>query len=216
MSYTIVLAEDQSLIRDSLKSLLSSHGDLEICATAGDGNQALELCRSLRPDIALLDIRMPGMNGLEVAAALRKEGLPCRIVLLTTFEEGEVFSEAIALGVEGIFLKDIDPEIFAQSLRIIARGLLVYHPVLKKQLSVHGPEKKRNSLAEGFGLTERDLMLIRLIAEGLGNKGIADRMGSSEGTVKNRVSSVLGKMGLEDRTQIAVYAIRNGLIKDLD
>lgn len=216
MSYSIVLAEDQSLIRDSLKSLLSSQGDLEICATAGDGNEALELCRRLQPDIALLDIRMPGMTGLEVAAALRREGLLCRIVLLTTFEEGEVFSEALALGVEGIFLKDIDPEIFAQSLRIIGQGLIVYHPVLKKQLSGGSPEKKRNSLAEGFGLTERDLTLIRLIAEGLGNKGIADRLGSSEGTVKNRVSSVLGKMGLEDRTQIAVYAIRNGLIEDLD
>ena len=216
MSYSIVLAEDQSLIRDSLKSLLSSHEDLEISATAGDGIEALDLCRSLRPDIALLDIRMPGMNGLEVAAAIRKEELPCRIVLLTTFEEGEVFSEALALGVEGIFLKDIDPDIFAQSLRIIAGGLLVYHPVLKKQLSAHGPEKKQNGLAKEFGLTERDLMLIRLIAEGLGNKRIADRLGSSEGTVKNRVSSVLGKMGLEDRTQIAVYAIRNGLIEDLD
>jgi len=216
VSYSIVLAEDQSLIRDSLKSLLSSQGDLEICATAGDGIEALELCRSLRPDIALLDIRMPGMNGLEVAAAIRGEDLPCRIVLLTTFEEGTVFSDALALGVEGIFLKDIDPDIFAQSLRIIARGLLVYHPVLKKQLSGDGPGKKRNSLAEGYGLTERDLSLIRLIAEGLGNKGIADRLGSSEGTVKNRVSSVLGKMGLEDRTQIAVYAIRNGLIEDLD
>ncbi len=216
MTYSIVLAEDQNLIRDSLKSLLSSHGDLEILAAAVDGREALDYCRKLRPDIALLDIRMPGMNGLEVAAAIRKEELPCRIVLLTTFEEGEVFSEALALGVEGIFLKDIDPDVFAQSLRIIGRGLLVYHPVLKKQLAGGGPKKKLNSLAEGFGLTERDLTLIRLIAEGLGNKGIADRLGSSEGTVKNRVSSVLGKMGLEDRTQIAVYAIRNGLIEDLD
>lgn len=211
-----MLAEDQSLIRDSLKSLLSSQDDLEILATAGDGTEALELCRSLRPNIALLDIRMPGMNGLEVAAAIRREDLPCRIVLLTTFEEETVFSDALALGVEGIFLKDIEPDIFAQSLRIIARGLIVYHPVLKKQLSRGGAKKKRNSLAEGYGLTERDLNLIRLIAEGLGNKGIADRLGTSEGTVKNRVSSILGKMGLEDRTQIAVYAIRNGLIEDLD
>jgi len=216
MTYSIVLAQDQSLIRDSLKSLLSIQEDLEICATAGDGTEALALCRSCRPDIALLDIRMPGMNGLEVAAAIREEDLPCRIVLLTTFEEGEVFSQALTIGVEGIFLKDIELEMFAQSLRLIARGLLVYHPVLRKQFSEYDPEKKRNSLAENFGLTERDLMLIRLIAEGLGNKGIADRLDSSEGTIKNRVSSVLGKMGLQDRTQIAVYAIRNGLIKDLD
>src|SRR6056297_3463790 len=145
MTYSIVLAEDQSLIRDSLKSLLSIQEDLEICATAGDGTEALALCRSCRPDIALLDIRMPGMNGLEVAAAIREEKLPCRIVLLTTFEEGEVFSEALALGVEGIFLKDIEPELFAHSLRIIAQGLLVFHPVLKKQLSGHGPERERNS-----------------------------------------------------------------------
>lgn len=216
MSYSIVLAEDQSLIRDSLKSLLSIQGDLKILATAKDGIEALEQCRSLRPDIALLDIRMPELTGLEVTAAIREEGLGCRIVLLTTFEEDEVFSRALALGVEGIFLKDIDPELFAQSLRLIAGGLLVYHPVVGTQLSDSRQVQRQNRLAEQFGLTERDLMLIRLIAEGLGNKGIADRLGSSEGTVKNRVSSVLGKMGLEDRTQIAVYAIRNGLIDDLD
>ncbi|MBN2049932.1 MAG: response regulator transcription factor [Spirochaetales bacterium] len=214
MKYTILLAEDQTLIRDSLKMLLSEEADFTVSATAGDGEEALELCRKLKIDIALLDIRMPKMSGLEVAAALKKENLGCRIVLLTTFEEEKVFSEALSLGVHGIFLKDIEPELFAKSLRVIAGGLLVYHPVIGKQLSEIGKGGPRQD--DIFGLTEKDLLLIRYIAEGMGNKAIAARFGCSEGTIKNRVSSVLGKMGLEDRTQIAVYAIKNGLIEDLD
>jgi DNA-binding NarL/FixJ family response regulator len=214
MSFTILLAEDQNLIRDSLKSLLSEQEDFSVIATASEGAEALELCRKLKPDIALLDIRMPRLTGLQVASAVQEEALGCRVVLLTTFEEEQVFSDALSLGVEGIFLKDIDPDLFTLSLRAIARGLLVYHPIVKKQLSRR--EHETGSQAHRFGLTGRDLMLIRLIAEGLGNKGIASQLGCSEGTVKNRVSSILGKMGLEDRTQIAVYAIRNRLIEDLD
>lgn len=213
MSYTIVLAEDQSLIRDSLKTLLSARPGLEVTAAAADGNEALKLCRQLEPDLAVLDIRMPGMNGLEVASALKKENSPCRVVLLTTFEEDSVFSRALAEGVEGIFLKDVDPDLFALALEAVARGLLVYHPAVKKQLVSREPE---NHGARQFGLTDRDMVLIRYIAEGHGNKAIGALMDCSEGTIKNRVSSVLGKMGLEDRTQIAVYAIRHNLLDNLD
>ncbi len=213
MSYTIVLAEDQSLIRDSLKTLLSNRPELEVLAAAPDGNEALTLCRELKPDLAVLDIRMPGLNGLEVASALKKEGSPSRVVLLTTFEEDQVFTQSLAEGVEGIFLKDIDPDLFTLALEAVARGLLVYHPAVKKQLLPRDQENSKNRL---FGLTDRDMDLIRFIAEGHGNKAIADLMGCTEGTIKNRVSSVLGKMGLEDRTQIAVYAIRHNLLENLD
>ena len=213
MSYSIVLAEDQNLIRDSLKSLLSQGEGLSVIATAADGKEALHYCRDLKPDIALLDIRMPALTGLELAAILRKEKSRSKIVLLTTFEEDQVFTDALALGVEGIFLKDIDPSLFILSLTAIAQGLLVYDPVLRKHLNRQGSV---HSKVLPFGLTERDLLLIRFIVEGLGNKAIASRLSCTEGTVKNRVSAVLGKMGLEDRTQIAVYAIRNRLIEDLD
>lgn len=214
MSYRIVLAEDQSLIRDSLKTLLESQEDLIVIGTAGDGIEALELCRSFKPDIALLDIRMPRLSGIKVAESLRKEKALCRIVLLTTFCEEKAFSQGLSLGVEGIFLKDIEPELFADSLRAIARGLLVYHPAIASAL--RSAEKKQADQATVLGLTEKDMIIIKLIAGGESNKGIAFQLGCTEGTVKNRVSSILSKMSLEDRTQIAVYAIRNNLLDDLD
>lgn len=214
MSYRIVLAEDQSLIRDSLKALLESQDGLEIAATAGNGLEALELCRSQKPDIALLDIRMPDMSGIEVAAALRKERAACRIVLLTTFCEEDSFTEGLSLGVEGIFLKDIQPDLFAEALRAVAGGLLVYHPAVRPVLE--GIRKVPTNRAAKMGLTERDLSIIKLIAQGEANKGIAFALGCTEGTVKNRVSAILAKMGLEDRTQIAVYAIKHNLLDSLD
>ncbi|MBN2657664.1 MAG: response regulator transcription factor [Spirochaetales bacterium] len=213
MSYSIVLAEDQSLIRNSLCSFLSMHPELEVLASAADGAEALNLCREFTPDLAVLDIRMPLMNGLEVAQALKRESSRTRTVLLTTFEEDQVFSKALNAGVEGIFLKDIEPDLFALSLTAVARGLLVYHPAVKKQMECRDWEKGPPRL---FGLTDRDMDLIRYIAEGRSNKAIADQMRCTEGTIKNRVSSVLGKMGLEDRTQIAVYAIRHNLLDNLD
>lgn len=213
MSYSIVLAEDQGLIRDSLKSLLSAKEKLSIAAAASNGKEALELCRIHKPDLVLLDIKMPELSGLDAARILKKEKAACKIVLLTTFEEEQLFAEALLLGVEGIFLKDIDPDIFYTALCAIAQGLLVYDPVIKK----HTMNKDSiNKQQYPFGLTEKDVQLIRLIAEGHANKGIASILSCSEGTIKNRVSSILNKMGLEDRTQIAVYAIRNGLLEELD
>lgn len=213
MTYSIVLAEDQDLIRESLESLLSAKEKLTIAATASNGKEALELCRIHKPDIILLDIKMPELNGLEAARILKKENAASKIVLLTTFEEEELFAEALLLGVEGIFLKDINPDIFYTALCVIAQGLLVYDPLVKKHTMTKDSLKKNQ---HPFGLTDKDVQLIRLIAEGQANKGIASILSCSEGTIKNRVSSILSKMGLEDRTQIAVYAIRNGLLEDLD
>ena len=214
MAYSIVLAEDQSLIRNSLKSLFDSGNDLRVIGTAENGYQALDVCMKLRPDIALLDIRMPQLDGLETSKELRKRDYSGKIVLLTTFQEDQTFFQALNLGVEGIFLKDIDPDVFTLSLLAIAKGVLVYHPVVLTHL--REIPLQPTSCEDVFGLTEKDYQYIRAIAEGLSNKLIADRFSCSEGTVKNRVSSIMAKMGLEDRTQIAVYAIRHRLIQDLD
>ncbi len=210
MKARIVLAEDQSLIRDSLTALLSEGGDFQIAGSAANGIDALDLCRRLKPDLALLDIRMPLMDGLETAERIRKEGLPLKIVLLTTFEEEESLQRALRLGVEGYLLKDIEQDLFRLALRGILGGLHIYHP--RPETFLGGERKPDRNRMIDLGLTDRDMALIELITEGLGNKEIAQRENCSEGTVKNRVSSILNKMGLQARTQIAVYAIKNNLL----
>ncbi len=215
MSYTIILAEDQKLIRDSLEILLNKDHLLHVAATASDGKQAIELFDRHNPDLMVLDIKMPEMNGLEAARRLKEKKKDLKLVLLTTFEEEAAFREALQIGVHGIFLKDIDPELFVISLKAIMGGLLVFHPAVEEFLKQ--PMKNHSAPdISGFGLTDKDMDVIRLIAEGCSNKQIAATEGCSEGTIKNRVSSVLGKMGLQDRTQIAVYAIKHNLLSELD
>jgi len=209
---SIVLAEDQNLIRDSLTALLSEGDQFRIVGSASNGIDALDLCRRLKPDLALLDIRMPRMDGLETAQKLREAGLSTKIVLLTTFEEGETVKKAFQLGVEGYLLKDIEQNLFRLALEGILGGLHIYHPRPDRFLE---PVKEINrDRKDELGLTVRDMQFIELITEGLGNKEIAQRENCSEGTVKNRVSSILNKMGLQARTQIAVYAIKHNLIGD--
>ena len=215
MSYTILLAEDQKLIRDSLEVLLSKDPMLNVAATASNGNQALKIYSQLNPDLVILDIKMPEKGGLETAAILKKLNKELRIVLLTTFEEGPLLQEALHIGVHGIFLKDIDPDLFILSLKAIMGGLLVFHPAVEEFLG-SGPPTVPDADIQSFGLTAKDMDVIRLIAEGCSNKQIAAAEGCSEGTVKNRVSAILSKMGLQDRTQIAVYAIKHNLLVELD
>jgi DNA-binding NarL/FixJ family response regulator len=209
---SIVLAEDQNLIRDSLTALLSEGDRFRIVGSASNGIDALDLCRRLKPDLALLDIRMPRMDGLETAQKIREAGLSTKIVLLTTFEERDSVKKAFQLGAEGYLLKDIEQDLFRLALEGILRGLHIYHPRPDRFLE---PAKEINrDRKDELGLTARDMQFIELITEGLGNKEIAQRENCSEGTVKNRVSSILNKMGLQARTQIAVYAIKHNLIGD--
>lgn len=212
MSIKILLAEDQSLIRSSLEMLISEVEDFEVIASIARGDEALEVYRSVNPDLAILDIRMPGLSGLEVAREIKRENPENAVILLTTFEEEEPLQEALRLGVEGYLLKDIEPELFIQAIRSAAGGLLVFHPLLKAALagSDHGETAKPRE--NPYGLTSRDLEFIVHIVGGLGNKEIAFKEGCTEGTVKNRISSILSKMGLKARTQIAVVALREELI----
>jgi len=215
MNYRIVFAEDQQLIRESVRVLLDGDPSLTIVDTAANGLQALELSRSQHPDVILMDVRMPIMDGLEAARCIRDEGLETKIVLLTTFPDAEMVSAALSLGVDGFLLKDVEPAVFVQAIRAIAAGLVVYQDALKPYLAA-GRISIRGTQPAELGLTEKDLDYIRHIVNGFGNKKIAFLEGCSEGTVKNRVSSILTKLGLDARTQIAVYAIRHGLVGELD
>ncbi len=192
--------------------MLSEGDDFNIVGTASNGVEAVELCSLHSPDIALLDIRMPIMGGIEAGEIIGKRFPRCKIVLLTTFDEDDMIERALEIGADGFLLKDIDQELFRMALKGIREGLHIYHPHPGKYLTRKSrPDREKR---EELGLTERDMVFIRLITEGLGNKEIAQRENCSEGTVKNRVSSILNKMSLQARTQIAVYAIKNNLIDE--
>ena len=192
--------------------MLSEGDDFHIAGTASNGQEAVELCSLHSPDIALLDIRMPIMGGIEAGEIIKKRFPRCKIVLLTTFDEDDMIERALEIGADGFLLKDIDQQLFRLALKGIKEGLHIYHPHPGKYLTrKNRPDREKR---EEMGLTERDMAFIRLITEGLGNKEIAQRENCSEGTVKNRVSSILNKMGLQARTQIAVYAIKNNLIDE--
>lgn len=216
MSCRVLLAEDQPLIRESLRQLIEGEPGLSVVAAAADGREAVALCADHAPDIALLDIRMPSMDGLEAARAIKAAGTAGKIVLLTTFSDEEAMREGVSLGADGILLKDIEPDAFALALRSVAAGLLVFHPLAAAALGPEAACAGEPAAKDSFGLTERDMEVVRLIVRGRGNKEIAREQNCSEGTVKNRVSAILSKMGLEARTQIAVFAVKNRLVVDLD
>lgn len=215
MNCRIIFAEDQQLIRESVRVLLDGDPELSILDTAANGKEALDLCRDKRPDIILMDVGMPVMDGLEASRRIRAEELDVKIVLLTTFPDAQMVSEAISLGVDGFLLKDVAPKVFVTAIRAIANDLVVFQEALKPQLAA-GRAPRPGLIPADLGLTEKDIDYIRHIVDGLGNKEIAFREGCSEGTVKNRVSAILAKLGLDARTQIAVYAIKHGLIGELD
>ncbi|MBN2510894.1 MAG: response regulator transcription factor [Spirochaetales bacterium] len=214
MKCKIIFAEDQQLIRESLAMLISDDPDLEITGTAANGQEAIDLCRAKKPDLMLLDVQMPVLDGLKTAEILRKEQLNVKIVLITTFPDSEMLHEALSLGVEGFLLKDADPSLFIHAIKSIAAGLIVFQKPLMEHLRLLRCRPSNASPAE-LGLTEKEIDCMRHIAKGLGNKEIAYLESCSEGTVKNRVSGILSKLGLEARTQIAVYAIKNGFVTDI-
>lgn len=215
MPLRIVLAEDHPLILSSLSSLLQAEHDIVVAMACSDGTEAVRAVESLKPDVAVFDIRMPCLSGLEAAAQLAISMPAVPVLLFTTFEEPSAIRAAIRLGVRGFVLKDVEPEVFVSAIRSVAAGLIVYHPCVAPFISK--TESTCNDGGVGFStrqyeLTDSDLRVVSYITEGMSNKEIAKADHCSEGTIKNRVSSILSKMGLQARTQIAVTAIKERLV----
>lgn len=208
----IVLAEDQPLILSSLKILLSEEDGIEVIATASNGIDALAKISEHHPDIAVLDIYMPQMDGIETAKRAMKDFPDLPIVLLTTFENSDSIRRALDIGVAGFLLKDIEPVVFINALKAVDGGLTVYHPGVQPYLNtkLHIPGSCPGD--NDYCLTKKDLIIINYIVQGMSNKEISSIENSSEGTIKNRVSSILSKMSLQARTQIAVTALKEGLV----
>lgn len=197
----IVLADDDSIIREGLKMILETQQDMELLGIAGNGQEAVELCRKFQPDVVMLDIRMPDMDGLETAKIILKEelGMP---LMLTTFDEEEFVLKALKTGVGGYILKNSPSERMLQAIRTVSTGGTVFGPDILEYIRsrVQGmPDKNIFHL-----LSEREMEVVKLVAEGLSNQEIADKLFLSNGTVRNHISTILEKTGLQHRTQIAV------------
>jgi DNA-binding NarL/FixJ family response regulator len=210
----VCLVDDQALVRSGLKALLQLLGGVEIVAEAGDGAEAITAVLSSTPDVLLLDVRMPKLNGVEVVEALARQGKLPATLLLTTFEDDIALIQGVKAGARGFLLKGASPETLLEAIRAVAAGGTYLYAPLVSDLARSGI---RETLADGSpglleALTERELEILRLMASGIGNREIAQALDLREGTVKNHVSSIFSKLSVADRTKAVLRAIAAGLV----
>ncbi len=214
----VLLVDDQRLMRDGLCTLLELESDLEVVGEAGDGQEAIQAYAELQPDVVLMDIRMPTMNGVDATARLCQDWPEANIIILTTFDDDEYVFEGLRAGAKGYLLKDVSGEELATAVRAVAGGsALLGSSVARRVLTQFAglaPAKVENSLPEP--LSEREQEILKLIAQGLSNPEIADRLFLAEGTVKNYVSNILQKTNTRDRTQAVLKAQSLGLLNQQD
>jgi len=199
----IVIVDDDCLVSGALKTILEVNADVQVAAVGADGQEAIELYRRYRPDVLLMDIRMQKMNGLDASGEILREFPDAKILLLTTFSDDEYIIKALRLGAKGYLLKQ-DYASILPALRAVDSGQTVFgHEIVSKIPDLI--QKKESLNYSEYEINEREEEIIRLIAEGLSNKEIAAKMFLSEGTVRNYLSSILDKLNLRDRTQIAIF-----------
>ena len=205
----VMLVDDEQLIRSGLKIMLETYPDIEVIHQAGNGREAFECCQIEVPDVVLMDIRMPDSTGIE-GTKLIKEAYPeVNIVMVTTFQDTEYIVEAMQYGASGYLLKDSSYEAIYDGIKVALSGKVVMDATVSEKL-VMQPKVPASSIEKkdisSFGLTEREIELIRLVSQGLNNKEISEALFLSEGTVKNNISTILSKLALRDRTQLVIFA----------
>lgn len=199
----IIIIDDDCLITSALKMILEVNDEISVIATGNDGKEAVSLYRKYRPDILLIDIRMKEMNGLDASEKILQEFPDAKILLLTTFSDDEYIIKALKLGTKGYLLKQDYTSIFPALCAVYSGQTVFGHEIISRI-----PDMLQTTKAfdyESFGISERELEIIHLIAEGLSNKEIASKLFLSEGTVRNYLSSILDKLDLRDRTQVAIF-----------
>ncbi|QBD79982.1 response regulator transcription factor [Ktedonosporobacter rubrisoli] len=233
-SIRVLVVDDQQLVRDGIASLLHVQDGIEVIATATNGQQALEIAVTLEPDVILMDVRMPVMDGVEATGKIRQQVPACHILVLTTFDDDEYIKDALQAGASGYLLKDIPAADLALAVHAAAQGIYQLDPsIAGKMLAAFTPAKQKDksqaSTSAGLSnainyankasgttntgeLTRREIEILRLIATGATNREIAEQLVISEGTVKNHISNVFSRLGLRDRTQAVMYIRELGLL----
>ena len=215
----VLIVDDQQLMRDGIASLLKLQDGLEIVGMAANGQEAVELATSQQPDVILMDVRMPVLDGVAATEQIHRQIPACKIVMLTTFNDEAYVLEALQVGASGYLLKDLPARDLAQAIQAVHRGIYQLDPTVADQLKAllsraQTAREQPGALKaiDEADLTERELEVLRLIARGATNREIAETLVISEGTVKNHISNILGRLNLRDRTQAAIYARDHGLL----
>ena len=212
----ILLVDDQPLFREGLRTLLSVYPDFEVVGEAGNGQEAISLARSLLPTVALMDLQMPLLDGVEATRRLQEEQPDCRVIVLTTFDDDEMVFDGLRAGAVGYLLKDAPSEKLAEAIRVASRGETFLQPSVAAKVVAEFARLSRKAARSADSLieplSERELEVLRLIARGASNREIAERLFLAEGTVKNHITNILGKLDARDRTQAALKAKDIGLV----
>lgn len=209
----IMIADDHSMVREGIKQLLELDGDIVVIEEASNGKQCIDLLDEKQTDVLLLDINMPNMNGLQVLQYIRENKKKVKVIILTIHNEVEYLVRAVEIGVDGYVLKDSDSSVLKKAIFTVFHGETFIQPELAPMLKVKMEEKSNKALSDEDTLTKREIEVLKLLAEGLFNKEIAYMLAISEKTVKNHVSNIFKKINVSDRTQAAVYAIKNNFVE---
>ncbi|MDG4821784.1 response regulator transcription factor [Asanoa sp. WMMD1127] len=201
----VLVVDDHAMVRQGLRAFLSVQDDLEVVGEADDGASAVAAAAELLPDVVLLDLRMPGMDGVAALRELSARGIPSRVLVITSFTEPAAVLPAVRAGAAGYVYKDVDPPALAAAIRSVHLGHMLLHPEVARLLS------EGESAADPARLTPRERQVLAEIGRGRSNREIARALGLAEKTVKAHVSAILAKLGVQDRTQAALYAVRAGL-----
>lgn len=213
----VVIADDQRLLRESLRLVLDAQSDIEVVGVVGDGAQAAQLAAEAHADVVLMDLRMPGVDGVEGTRAVRQAWPQAAVLVFTTFEDDEGARRALQAGAMGYVLKDLLPEDLAHAIRMVARGHALITPGLASRLANAVPAAERAVAgADGEALTAREREILALVAEGLSNRDIAQRLFITEGTVKNHLSHLFQKMSARRRTEALRLAREQGMLDGHD
>ena len=213
-SIRVLIVDDHEIVREGLQTLLAEEPDFEVVGTAGDGVSAVALAESAKPDVIVMDLVMPGLDGIEATRRIHHSNPQARVLVLTTFADDQRVREAIQAGATGYLLKDVLKADLLRALRDAAVGRPTLHPEVQQHLmrEIAGRSSATQEQAAHVNLTEREIGILRLIAEGRSNKEIAAALYLTEGTIKGYVSTIFDKLGVEDRTQAALYAVKHGLV----
>ena len=209
---SVLVVDDHAVVRQGLRTFLELQDDIEVVGEAGDGEAALAAVAALRPDVVLMDLVMPRLDGVSAIERLRELAPATRVIVLTSFLDEDKVLPAVRAGAAGYLLKDVQPAELVRAIRMVDRGEALLHPAVAARVMAEiagdGARTERHDL-----LTARELEVLALLARGRANKAIAFELGCAEKTVKTHVGNILGKLGLSDRTQAALYAVREGLVE---
>ncbi len=214
MPIKVAIVDDQNLVRSGIQSLLSLSDQVVVVAQGDDGERALGLAEKHQPDVILMDIRMPRMNGIEAIKSLRESGIDTPVIILTTFDDHELVLQGLQAGAQGYLLKDVSLESLISAIESVYRGETIVQPAITDTLlrGLKAQKGEFDSLPTPEPLTLKEIEVLRLVASGYSNKEISIALSKSEGTIKNHVSSVLSKLGVRDRTRAVLRSLEVGII----